>query len=578
MSKVLYVCSRNKMRDTSIKEKLGRICVNLVPDNIEPDPKKHTVFVTDNIAYAICMDKGAFDTNELSLLAGTLFEEDSINWSEPRGSYPDGNYALFRVNQDEVEIVSDCAATRTVWYYHDDELFVASTSQLAIVMYLESFSFNDATIPWLLSTGSLGPNLSWDKRFRRLQPDSSLLLDRKDWHISVQSNQAFFREVKRQPEEHQKQLTDAIGQTIASISAIDFKHWVLPLSGGYDSRGILCFIKKIIGIPDGLKAVTWGLEESVHEEGNDAKVAKDLARTIGVPHDFYHTDISSEPIEAIIERFLFCSEGRIDHIAGYMDGMDIWKRFHDENITGVIRGDEGFGWVPVSSEMTVRTSVGCGLCSDFKNLTHIIDEFKLPAQELPNDLQKRDEETLDSWRDRLYHSYRLPTILSALSDIKFSYVDQINPLLSRTVINYVRSVPDNLRTDKLLFRRIVESISPNVPFATKGANASPVEILKNKKVYDLLKFEINSRYSADLLGRDFIEFINRGMESEKANSGKKKRSIKSLISSMLPKSIKNIMRDTVAKPTVHGNILAFRVFIIVKMHKKLTEYSTKRSS
>lgn len=572
MSKVLYACSRNNGFNISTKKKLHNICNKLVPDNIDR-PQGHNVCVKDDLAYAVYLDKGAVQEFQMSLLLGVLFEKNIAHWNEPRKNYPDGNYALFRASKDEIEVVSDCVATRTVWYYHDDELFIASTSQRAIIMFLESFSFDESVIPWLVSTGSLGPHLSWDRRLKRIQADTSLLLNRKDWSISVNKNPILFTEVSRRPEEHKELLTKAITQTVESLGGIDFKQWLLPLSGGYDSRGILCFIKDSFGVPDNLKAVTWGLEESIEEYGNDAKVAKDMARSIGVQHEYYHTDISSEPIETIIDRFLFCSEGRIDHIGGYMDGMDIWKQFYDENIKGVIRGDEGFGWTPVSSEMIVRTSVGCGLCSDYKNLSNIIDKFELPTQELPQDLQKREKETLEAWRDRLYHSYRLPTILSSLSDIKFSYVEQINPLLSKSILNAVRSLPDNLRTDKALFKHIVESISPNVPFATKGANASLKDILQSRAFAELLKSEISSNYSTNLFGEEFTDLIFKGIKVDEVKPRKKKQSVKNLISSILPKSLKNILRDTIASPTVDSNRLAFRVYIIIKMHKMLTEDS-----
>jgi hypothetical protein len=40
---------------------------------------------------------------------------------------------------------------------------------------------------------------------------------------------------------------------------------------------------------------------------------------------------------------------------------------------------------------------------------------------------------------------------------------------------------------------------------------------------------------------------------------------------MLPRSIKKALRDRAASPTIDGNVLAFRVLMIVKMHKMLTE-------
>lgn len=578
MSKILYACTRNKPFDNDTRRKLRSICISLTPDNINVDPESHRIFVQPDLAYAVYMDNSAVHASKASVLLGFLFEDPVTHWSEPGKNHPDGNYALFRASDDTVEIVSDCVATRTIWYYHDDELFIASTSQRAIMMYLESFSFDERTIPWFLSTGSLGPHLSWDRRLRRLQADASVRLDRKSWKISESQTPIIFEEVERRKEEHRDLLADAITQAIKSIANIDFKQWALPLSGGYDSRGILCFIKESIGVPENLRTVTWGLERSTHESGNDAKIAKDLAKATGVNHEYYHTDVSSEPIETIIDRYIFCSEGRVDHIAGYMDGMNIWKKLHDDNVTGIIRGDEGFGWTSVSSELATRLSVSCALCSDIRNLSDIVNKFELPRQELPKTLERKNKETLDTWRDRLCHAYELPTILSALSDIKFSYVEQINPFLSRAVLSAVRSLPDNLRTDKLLFRNIVESIGPNVPFATKGANASRKDILRNQSFVDLLKSEIGSSYATNLFGREFTELILKEIKIDGEKTRKLKRNIKARINSILPTHVKNILRDTIASPTINGNILALRVFIIIRMHKMLTRDSAEVSS
>ncbi|WP_280565081.1 hypothetical protein, partial [Chromohalobacter sp. 48-RD10] len=454
MSKILYACSRNSGFSAGTKEKLNDICNQLVPDNIDV-PKPHVVRVEDDLAYAVCMDSGALQESQMSLLLGFLYEKNKVSWDKPRACYPDGNYALFRVDEAELEVISDCVGTRTIWYYNDEEVFVASTSQRAIVMFLGTFEFDEKVIPWMLSTGSLGPQLSWDKRIKRLQVDSSLFLDKKSWLTSITQRPINFSVVNRKREDHGKVLTGAISKTMESLEGIDFERWVLPLSGGYDSRGILLFIKNTIGALHNLQAITWGLEKSQYETDNDAYVAKELAHSVGVQHKYYHTDISPEPLEVVFDRFLFCSEGRVDHIAGYMDGMDIWKQLHDEGVDGTIRGDESFGELPASSELNVRNLVGLGLCYDYKNLSRFTDDFALFHQEIPVELHKREGETLYAWRDRVHQEYRMPTVFAALSDIKFSYLEEINPLLSRSILGVVRSLPDDLREDKFLFKSVV---------------------------------------------------------------------------------------------------------------------------
>jgi hypothetical protein len=574
MSKVLYACSRYHPFSESTERKLVQICDELVPDNVKKCPK-HKIYVKGHLSYAITMNKNPYHESDKGLLLGILYEKPEANWLTPRHYYPDGNYALFRNGDDEIEVVSDCVGSRTIWYYHDDELFVAATSQRAIILFLGTFLFDKRVIPWMLSTGTLGPQFSWDSRLHRLPVDSSLLLDKKTWALSLNQNPVNFFEIKRSREEHKGLLTETIRRSVRYLESVDFKHWILPLSGGYDSRAILCFIKEQIGIPEELKAVTWGLEESLNEDESDASVAQELACHLGVQHDYYHTDISPEPIESIIDRFIFCGEGRIDNIAGYMDGMEIWRQFHDRDITGVIRGDQGFGDKKMSSEIAVKQFISCALCADFENLRNVIEDFELPSQQLPPELIKREQETISTWRDRLHHSYKLPIVMAALSDIKLSYVEQINPLLSKAILNTTKSFPDNLRTDKTLFKEVINAIGPNIPFAKMDGSAKQKDILRYKPFVDLLKCEISSDYAHQLFGAKFVKYICDGIMEVKPITKTRKQKVLRLISSILPPFIKNILPKNIVRPNVDSYILAFRVLILIKMHKTLKAAAAK---
>lgn len=573
MSKILYASSYRHKFSTSVENKLAKICDSLVPDNVKRSPK-HKICVKGQSAYAVTMANNALHESDMSVLLGFLFEEQDFKWDIPKNRYPDGNYSLFRNSTHFIEVVSDFAGTRTIWYYHDDELFVASTSQRALIMFLGSFEFDKDVISWILSTGSLGPELSWDKRLKRLQPDSSLLLDKKTWKLTLTQNPVVFSETKRLKKEHKNQLIEKIGQTIGHLRAIDFKSNILPLSGGYDSRAILCFIKEQMGIPKHLTTLTWGLEGSVNEEGNDAEVAIKLARKMGVKHEYHFTDSSSEPISIILNRFILASEGRIDHISAYMDGMEIWRQLHDRKIAAVIRGDEGFGWKESSSDLDVKMHVGCALCSDFDNLKSFIEDFDLSPQQLPTEMEKKPRETLPEWRDRLYHSYRMPTILAALSDAKLSYIELANPLLSKNILSYVRSLPDDLRTEKNLFKEVVVTIGPNIPFAGVNATAHSKDILKEKEFLKMIEQELQSNLAVQLFGKNFIQYISEAINAKEVKSNRKQE-LKIIIGRILPRFIKHSLRKNIIRPTLDSYILGLRVFIILRMNTILNADAAK---
>ena len=574
MSKIIYVCAKSNL-PVKVEKRLQDICKNLAPDNItQHEPK---IVINKNIAYGVMNPSSSILESCNSILIGQLFEKN-VKWADPSQKFIDGSYALFRDGKEFFEIASDPAGSRTIWYYMNKDIFVSSTSQRAITMFIGSFEFDERVIPWMLSTGSLGPSLSLDKRIEQVPPDSSVILNKKEWSISKKSFPIEFNLLEQSENQHEQLLREALENTFDSLN-IDFSSWVLPLSGGYDSRGILCLLRNTSKNIDRLKTITWGLESSLHVKKNDAYVAKELANTVKVSHKYYHTDLSEESIYRIINRFLLLGEGRIDGLSGYMDGFGIWKTLFEEGVQGVIRGDEGFGWAKVSSPLTAKRSVGCPLCSDLFNLKNY-ENYGFVTQELPQNLLQKKRETLSSWRDRLYHEFHLPTILSSLSDLKLPYVELINPLLSRKILRQVRQLPDHLRTEKTLFKKIVTSLSPKVDYATKGANASPKNILMQKKIVNLLEEELSSNNAKSIIPTGFLDHISKGIKTgqQAKTTGSGLYSLKASVKRIVPRSIKNAIRDSLPLPSVDYNILAFRVFLISRINTILNDDSTRVSS
>lgn len=574
MAKILYACSRRPF-DADTTARLASVCKALKPDNLKTDLQT-TVRCDGGVAYACTDASDALNERGLSVLLGALYEKDACSWEVPESPLPDGSYALFRTSPDMAEAATDPAGSRTIWYFMDEERFVASTSQRAIVMFLGSFEFDANVIPWMLSTGSLGPERSWDRRLRRIQPACSVILDRASWRLRDGARTpVVFEPADLTKAAYAASISAALDETIGTMRSLDWSDWVLPLSGGYDSRGILCLLKHRIGIPPEFRTITWGLEASLHQRGNDARVARDVARAVGVRHEYLTTDLSQEPVQDILSRFIACAEGRTDHLAGYADGMDIWRRLHDDRIRGIIRGDEGFGWVEVTSELGTRLSVEGALCSDFENLKHVPELLGLPPQEYPPFLRRSPGESLESWRDKLYHAYRIPTVLAALSDAKLSYVEQITPLLARRILEVIRRLPDGLRTEKNLYKEVVRRIGPSVPYATRGANADPRDILESPRVTDVIRSGLNDADARSILPPEIIQQALGGIAPASAGDTRAAlaKRVKRAIAQRLPRFAKDLMRATVVKPTVGGNTLAFRAYVIIRMARLLADDS-----
>jgi hypothetical protein len=421
----------------------------------------------------------------------------------------------------------------------------------------------------MLSSGTLGPENTWDARLRALGPGARLVLDREAWTVRVETPAVEFVPAQRTKADHKAHLENVLQDVFARLS-FDPTHWVLPLSGGVDSRAILLMLP-----PDRrVRCVTWGLKESLNDPLNDAYLAKALAEKFGTGHVYYETDLSDEPVESIVDRFLAAGEGRVDHLSGYMDGCRIWKRLYEEKVAGILRGDHGFGRHAAPTSFEVRRSNGLTLLSDFANGNGLEDTDFL-AQQLPERLQRRPRESLLQWRDRLQHEFRIPVVLAALNDIKCAYVEVMNPLLTHPVIHCARQLPDELRTDKRLFEDLVREKSPPIPFAERRAIASLGNIQRTQQVVDMMRDELSSGDAQTLFPRQWLDRVIQTLKVVQDSTVRSSRaSLRSSLKRYVPTGLRRLARHVLARgapSSLSGdaNQWAFRVLMIARTVRML---------
>lgn len=562
MSKIVFVCSRKPCDTSFSQENLELLSKRLEPDNISFHAPK--IIEKIGLVIAIFNPNDSIHVHDSSVCLGQMIDAGD-EWWKPGSTAPDGSYALFRSDEGYVEILTDVLASRSTWYYFDDEVFIASSSQRAIVHLLRSFSFNRAVIPWVLSAGFLGPCNSWDSRIKFLTGDSSLTLDRSSWTLSLKGQETDFSKAVRSKKEHYEDLLQAISVSVKSLD-LDYSKWVLPLSGGYDSRGILCMLKDV----EELRCITWGLEESQYKEHNDAFVAKKVADYFGKKHTYHPTDLSDEPVEVLFNRFLICGEGRIDHISAYMDGFSVWKDLFNDGVHGVIRGDEVLGCSTQPTELDVRLLESFPLLSDFANLKDI-HEYGIESQELPDWVQRQEGEHLIDWREKMAQILEMPNFLAALNDLKLPYVEVINPLLTKRIVSVIRGLPYDLIEDKILYKRIVNNLGPNISYAKYNAIASPKNILRKKNVVQEIQRELKTEFARSVIPVEFINYVLDKIEAREKDTAPKGPTLKRKIGKKMPRKLKSLLRHTVVKPMMNFHLLAFRCYVLSAMNRILAE-------
>jgi len=568
MSKIIFICFNDHKQNPYSHRDIEILSKRLMPDNISPPSP---LIINDNgVFIGILNPSESLPIKNASVCMGNLIDPKD-DWWQPMAEVPDGSYALFRSDENAVELASDIVASRTIWYVLTENMFIASTSQRAIVFFLQDFIPNKAVYPWMLSSGTLGPELSWDNRVKCLGANARLLLNRSSWKLKTRKENVYFTPEALTEVEHEKKLKEALEYTFQHLK-LDFKKWVLPLSGGYDSRAILLYLLRN---QQNLKSMTWGLKSSLLDKNNDAYIAQSLAEYYKLEHAYLETDISSnEPIETIFNRFLVAGEGRIDNISGYMDGFRIWKHIYELGYQGIIRGDEAFGCFAVSTPRDVYMNMGLVIHTDYENLNQIRDILNEYDQKRPVFLEICENESLESWRDRVNAEFELPVVLAALNDLKLSYVEVINPLLSRRIIQQVRRMPDSLRTNKSLFKKIVRLMNPKIKFAKYAAIESLEDILKTESVVNLISNELNTAYDRALLSDKFIEFILDNIKLRYKRTPQRKQSLITFIKPFIPTSLRKALKKSFTKKhneerQIDYNVLAFRAYMICKMNQIL---------
>lgn len=576
MAKAFYLCLRKKLSHDLAIAPLRSICDRLTPDNLDAQRVEHKINVDQCSALCIMNYTPAVKSTSKACALGCVY--DTENWDVPLSGTTDGSFAIFRENNDFFEAITDASGSRSIWYYFDEDVLIAATSQRAIIMLLGDLKFNTSIIPWIFSTGSLGPGLAWDERVNKLELDSTLRLDKADWKITKETIPVRFAKTDKAEDQHFKDMKRTIEGSIKKLSeGIDFDHWLLPLSGGFDSRAILCFLYRQPGTQEKLKTITWGQKNDPQKKGSDGYIAKQVASEMKVNNHFFCVDGSQENIEHVLDRFIRCGEGQIDHVAAYLDGFATWKTLHDNGTKGVLRGDEGFGSRVALSEDTIKHTIVMCTCDDYANLSDMARKFGFEKQTLPQELQIQPGESLPQWRDRMYHCYRMPIALAALSDLKYSYVEQATPLLSREILTQVRQLPDDLRTEKSLFKKVVNSVSPSIPYATVGTSTDMASLLGRQEIAQQVKAALTSQQGRELLGEGLCNALLAGIQtcpSGKTFKARVAAKIKSLLPERLFGMLKNLFRSRFTQ-NVHGNILGFRAFMMIKMHALLQEDATQ---
>ncbi len=572
MAKSIVICFKNKPKE-DLKLFADLISSQLTPDNI--DESEPYIYIKDRIFSCTVNPSRSVRFDQGRTCLGLIEDFTDEQW-KPKIPIGDGTFALFRFDAEYFEVVSDYVASRTIWYVHNEDYLIASTSQRMIITFLGDLRFNDTAVRWMLSAGLIGPGQSWDTRIKPLPGNSVLLLNRNEWKSSIKYSDSHdeHRElhevdpIVKPVSWHKENFEEALKESML-YSNIDFSNWTLALSGGIDSRSILFYLKD----KKDIKCITWGLSGARSSKDNDAYIASTLASICKFQHDYIETDIQESDFKNTLNRFLVAGEGRIDHLSGYMDGLQLWKKLCDSGF-GILRGYDAQGATPrkVTNERQARFTTGLICGSDYKN-SIIPDNLKVSENDIPQNLKKKTSESIEQYRDRLWLSFRTPVLTAALDEIKTAYVEILNPLLFKRIVKAFEILPDELRNDKFLFRTIIDETFPEIQYAKRDAVQDIGSILNNKEIKKYLKQELLEVKDSGVLSHDLVMTIVNSIE-ESAHQRLLIRKLRDFYRSYTPKLLKGLMKSYYHKNMnyipMDTRRIALRALLVIKMNKMLS--------
>jgi len=225
----------------------------------------------------------------------------------------------------------------------------------------------------------------------------------------------------------------------------------------------------------------------------------------------------------------------------------------------------------VTSPYAVRCTASLTTLGDYFSPEECAS-FELPAQTLPEALLQGRGETLATWRDRLFQQFRVPTLLAGLTDLKTAYVEVGNPLLARSVLDCVRSLPDELRTEKRLWREIVGAQLPGVALATRVAIPSLTDFLDDRRVLELLLAELTCESATAVLSPLLRARCSAALRAALRTERSERRDVRSqpMFARAMPSRLRTVVRNWRARrPSIEPLVLAFRAFVATRMHSLL---------
>jgi asparagine synthase (glutamine-hydrolysing) len=382
------------------------------------------------------------------------------------GASLDGSFVLFAKDSNgAICLWNDHCGSRPLYYTeHQDILYFAPEPKAFALQRWFARELDSMSVAAFLSHGHLLNDQTFYLRARALPPGSRLrvsngtvLIDRYYEYQPCGEGRDLGRTVYM--EELAARLRAAVRKRIRNSNRL-----VIPISGGFDSRGILACLAEVA--PHGLVTVSWGTDEDTPEA--DAAVGRQVAAYVGAGHHFVRR--RSECITEDIEEMVYRIDGMTVDPAMHHHELRIMRFIRqDLGRDYLFRGDEVFGYMAAAhNDWEALARVGIRPFGDFPDLVRLLtparrerlpSEFAAVIDRVQAGCNHADYNAKKDW---YYFHQRLFNYLHRATYYKLTVLDVSNPWLDKELLDFYRRVPVSYRVDKILYRQTLKSMFPQL--------------------------------------------------------------------------------------------------------------------
>jgi asparagine synthetase B (glutamine-hydrolysing) len=379
-----------------------------------------------------------------------------------------GSFLVLIVDEraKQIIIATDRTASKPLFYFEDDAYFyfAPEPKALALVPSLPK-KINFAALASFLACGHY---LNGQALLEDLHPlDNATLLTidaagvttHKYWEYNFNESgqdrgEAYYRGA----------LGELIRQAVRRRTRSQHRYGI-PLSGGYDSRGILgCYLAE--QPKDRITTISWGVQEDLSD--SDCAVTKRLTAKLGLAHSFF--PLRADHLADHVSEFVSFHDGLTDACDNYPESLKIFGDIRTQlGVQVILRGDETFGFSrPACDERTMFEKLSILPLDQSQHYRKVLREpwltiFSDSIRQTRDDIIGRCNTTDVYLRQNfVYFDQRIKHYLNPLNYMKSLEVEVRTPYLDNDILDFMRELPAPYHFGKRFYRAMMRQMFPDV--------------------------------------------------------------------------------------------------------------------